>query len=186
MCGNHCQCEGGSEFQVGQMAPDFELEAYYKGEFKRYGLSQFRGKWVVLFFYPQDFTFICPTEIKEFSSKHSEFEQLNAVVLGASTDSLHSHKAWAERDFVDGLAYPILSDPTHRLSEDYGVYVEEDGVALRGTFIIDPEGVLQWQCVHALSVGRNVGEVKRVLEALQTGELCGVNWESGKQTLGKA
>ncbi|RMF93262.1 MAG: peroxiredoxin [Candidatus Schekmanbacteria bacterium] len=171
--------------KVGELAPDFTMEGVYNEKFKKYTLKKYRGKWVVLFFYPLDFTFVCPTEITEFSRNYEKFKKLNAEVFGVSTDSKFSHLAWIERD-LKGLKYPLLSDTNHKVSRDYGVLIEEEGIALRGLFIIDPDGKLRYQVVHDLSVGRNVNETLRVLEALQTGELCPVNWEKGKKTLGKA
>ncbi len=173
--------------RVGQQAPAFEETAYVNGEFKTIKLSDYNGKWVVLFFYPLDFTFICPTEIEAFSQMQSDFEKLNAVVIGASTDSQYSHKAWFESDDrLKGVKYPIIADTSHRLSSAYGVLVPNLGVALRGSFIIDPKGVLRYAVVSDLSVGRSVKETLRALRALQTGELCPVEWEPGQKTLGKA
>ncbi|MBS3117587.1 peroxiredoxin [Candidatus Woesearchaeota archaeon] len=168
--------------KVGEHVPDLTIEAYQAGQMKRIKMSDFRGKWVVLFFYPLDFTFVCPTEIKGFSKQESEFEKVNAVVLGASTDSAHSHKAWFERD-MPGVKFPVLADTSHQLSRAYGVLIEEEGVALRGTFIIDPDGVLRYQVVSDLNVGRSVSETLRVLQALQTGGLCPVDWKPGEKTL---
>lgn len=170
---------------VGRPAPEFTAEGLATdGKFKNFSLKDARGKWVVLFFYPLDFTFICPTEITEFSTSYAEFEKLNAVVFGASTDSCHSHKAWCDAK-LGKLNYPLLSDMNHTLSEAYGVLIPEQGIALRGTFIIDPEGVLRYALYHDLGVGRSVKECLRVLSALQTGELCPASWEQGKPTLGK-
>jgi alkyl hydroperoxide reductase subunit AhpC len=171
--------------QVGRPAPQFEAEGVNgKGEFKNYALSDYKKKWVVLFFYPLDFTFICPTEITGFSKRYDEFEKLDAVVLGCSTDSVHSHKAWLKD--LGELHYPLLSDMNHAISRDYGVLIPEKGISLRGTFIIDPDGVLRYALYHDLGVGRSVGEVVRVLNALQTGELCPVEWHPGEKTLGEA
>jgi len=170
--------------QVGQQAPEFELEGVKGGEFVTVRLSDYRGKWVVLFFWPLDFTFICPTEVTEFSKRHHEFEALNAVVLGASTDSKYSHMAWTEK--IGPTTFPLLADITKEVSRNYGVLIEGQGIALRGTFIIDPQGKIRYQLVHDLNVGRNVDEVLRVLKALQTGELCPVGWTPGQPTLGRA
>lgn len=151
-------------------------------EYQTYSLSHFRGKWVILFFYPADFTFICPTEITGFSKHVEEFKHLNAVIFGVSTDSKHSHRAWIDHEKWQ-LAYPLLADITKQVSRDYNVLIEEEGVALRGTFIIDPEGLLRWMVVSDNNVGRSVGETLRALQALQTGELCGVDWKPGEETL---
>ena len=142
-------------------------------KFKDVCLDEFKGKWVVLFFYPLDFTFICPTEITEFSKRDSEFKQLNAQVLGVSIDSVFSHKAWLKE--LGNLNYPLLSDITKEVSRKYGVLLEEKGIALRGTFIIDPDGKLRYQLIHDLGIGRSIEEILRVLRALQTGELCPVS-----------
>lgn len=172
--------------KVGQPAPEFEgLQSYHKGEFHKSSLSDYKGKWLVLFFYPRDFTFICPTEIEEFGRLYPEFQKMNCEVLGASTDSEHVHKAWYETDArLKNVSYPIIADTTQELADMYGV-LDHDGSAQRGTFIIDPEGTLKFMLVSADSVGRNIPEMLRVVEALQTGERCPANWEHGKDTLGK-
>lgn len=171
--------------QVGKDAPAFQIDAYVRGEndARRISLEDYRGKWVVLFFYPRDFTFVCPTEIQAFGEMHGEFEAENAVVLGASTDSFFSHKAWFETDArLTGVNFPVLADTAHRLAAAYNVLIE-DGTALRGTFIIDPEGRLRQMVVNDLDVGRNVGDTLRTLRALRTGGLCPANWEQGERTL---
>ncbi len=168
--------------QVGQPAPDFDLKGVVDGEFVDVKLSDYRGKWVVLFFYPLDFTFVCPTEIQGFAKHNDEFEALGAQVFGASVDSEHSHKAWIERDFGGSLPFPLLSDIRREATEDYGVLLP-DGIALRGTFIVDPEGTLKYAVVHSNNIGRNTDETLRVLQALQTGELCPVDWRPGEATL---
>lgn len=171
--------------KVGQPAPDFSLDACTgAGEFTKIALADSRGKWTVLFFYPLDFTFICPTEITAYSERFDDFLRLNAVVYGCSTDSVHSHKAWLKD--LGALKTPLLSDMTHEVSAAYNVLIDEAGIALRGTFIIDPDGILQYACVHNNNVGRSVDETLRVLEACQTGELCPANWAHGGKTLGAA
>jgi alkyl hydroperoxide reductase subunit AhpC len=170
---------------VGQKAPDFKLDAVVgKGEFTTISLSDMRGKWVVLFFYPLDFTFVCPTEIQEFSKKEGDFKKLNATVLGCSVDSKHSHKAWINGT-LGQLTYPLLSDMNREVARRYGALIEESGFTTRATFIIDPEGMMQYALYHNTNVGRSVGETLRVLEALQTGERCPVEWKKGEKTLGK-
>jgi alkyl hydroperoxide reductase subunit AhpC len=171
--------------KVGEPAPDFTLDAVVGTEFKKISLSDYRGKWVVLFYYPLDFTFVCPTEIRGFNQSLDSFTKLNAVVLGASVDSKYSHLAWIKRGDLGDLKFPLLSDITKETAARYGILDENEGVALRGLFIIDPNGVLQYQLVHNLSVGRSVEETLRVLEALQTGELCPIGWHKGDKTLGK-
>jgi alkyl hydroperoxide reductase subunit AhpC len=170
---------------VSKPAPNFELNAYIRGEKdeQRVSLEQFRGKWVVLFFYPRDFTFVCPTEIQAFGELNADFEAENAIVLGASTDSFFSHKAWFESDErLLGVEYPVLADTAHHLARDYGVLLE-DGTALRGTFIIDPDGIVRKAEINDLGVGRNVADTLRTLRALRTGDLCPANWEQGERTL---
>ncbi len=173
--------------KVGQEAPEFEgLQSYHKGEFHNVSLRDYRGKWLVLFFYPRDFTFICPTEIEEFGKLYPKFQEKNCEVLGASTDSEFSHKAWYETDErLKGVTYPIIADTTQELADMYDV-LDVDGSAQRGTFVIDPDGVLRFILVSADSVGRNIAEMLRVVEALQTGEKCPANWQKGGTTLGKA
>jgi alkyl hydroperoxide reductase subunit AhpC len=172
-----------SQLKVGQLAPDFKAPAYIAGqEQKTIGLKDYQGKWVCLFFYPLDFTFVCPTEIKSFGTHEAQFKELGCQVIGASTDSWHSHKAWFERDLKD-VKYPVLADTNHQIARDYNVLVEDQGIALRGTFLIDPKGVLQWMTVNALGTGRSVEEVLRTLQALKTGSLCPAEWKPGQATL---
>jgi alkyl hydroperoxide reductase subunit AhpC len=174
--------------KVGEPAPAFDMKAVVQGNLdSRVKLSDFKGKWVVLYFYPLDFTFVCPTEITAVDNRLNEFEEANAVVIGCSTDSVHSHKAWMEKGPKEGgigqLTHALASDLTGKVSRDYGVYIEEEGITLRGLFIIDPDGVLQYSVVHALNVGRSVDETLRVLQALQSGGLCPMDWKPGEETL---
>lgn len=172
--------------QVGTEAPDFkDIKAYHQGNFTNVNLSDYKGKWLVFFFYPRDFTFVCPTELKGFSQHEEEFKKLNCEVLSASTDSEWSHKAWFERDLPD-VKYPILADTTQKVSRDYQVLNENDGSAERGLFIIDPEGDVKYSLISSGSVGRSVKEILRVLQALQSGDLCPMEWTPGEKTLGKA
>jgi alkyl hydroperoxide reductase subunit AhpC len=171
--------------QITRPAPAFQAEAYIRGHFQpqRISLSEYRGMWVVLFFYPRDFTFVCPTEIHSFASLGEEFERENAVVLAASTDSFYTHRAWYETDArLQGVSFPVIADTSHRLADDFGVLLE-DGTALRGTFIIDPEGIVRHVEINDLDVGRNPEETLRTLRALRTGELCPVSWRPGEATL---
>ena len=170
--------------RVGKPAPYFDLETVRQAAHFQTQSQLIKGKWLVLFFYPLDFTFVCPTEITGFSKRFEEFRALNAEVLGGSTDSIHSHKAWLKE--LGDLNYPLFSDMNRTTSADYGVLLEEKGVTLRGTFIIDPDGILRYALYHDLGVGRSVTETLRVLKALQTGELCPVEWTQGGTTLGKA
>src|SRR5215471_16777279 len=156
---------------VGRMAPDFALEGVLNGRFSTYRLADYKGKWVVLFFYPLDFTFVCPTEILAFSDRLGDFKKLNCEVLGASVDSKFSHLAWTEKPReeggIKGLAYPLLEDLGKDLSKAYDVLDEKGRIALRGLFIIDPDGVVQHVTVNNTAVGRSVDETLRVLEAFQ-------------------
>lgn len=172
----------GSVLKIGGPAPEFKAKAFVGGEFKDVALKDFQGKWVCLFFYPLDFTFVCPTEIRSFASLESQFKELGCQIVGCSTDSEYSHKAWFSKDLPE-VKFPVLADLTHRVSREYGVLVEDKGIALRGTFLIDPKGTLQWMTVNALNVGRSVEEVVRTLQALKTGELCPAGWAPGKATL---
>ena len=170
--------------KVGEKAPEFSTMAYQAGNYKQISSKDYKGKWIILFFYPRDFTFVCPTEIKGFANKEAEFNKLNAVIIGASTDSHQSHKAWFEKD-LPSVKFPILSDANHSITKDYGILIEETGEALRGTFVIDPDGILQYIVVSSLNVGRSTSETLRVLQALQTGGLCAVDWEPGQENLKK-
>jgi alkyl hydroperoxide reductase subunit AhpC len=171
--------------KVGAPAPFFKAQAYEGGKFKNVNLADYKGKWVCLFFYPLDFTFVCPTEIRGFAQLEKQFLEANCQVIGASTDSHFSHKAWFEKDLPE-VKYPVLADTNHSVSRDYGVLMENEGIALRGTFLIDPNGTLQWMSVNALGVGRSVEEVVRTLAALQSlkdGEVCPASWKPGQATL---
>ncbi len=175
--------------KVGEPAPDFEMKTTkdLKTLKEVATLEDYRGKWLVLFFYPLDFTFVCPTEIIALSERYDEFLEMDADILGVSTDSVHSHRAWLQtprdKNGIEGVKFPLAADMTHEVSDAYGVLVEDEGIALRGLFIIDPEGILQYAVVHNLNVGRNVDEVLRVLEGLQAGGLCAANWHPGEELL---
>jgi alkyl hydroperoxide reductase subunit AhpC len=170
--------------KVGQLAPNFSAAAFLAGEKgeKQVSLKDFSGKWVCLFFYPLDFTFVCPTEIRAFAQAEAKFREMGCHLLACSTDSFYSHKAWFEKELPE-VKFPVLADTNHKVSRDYGVLLEEKGIALRGTFLIDPKGVLQHMSVNALGVGRSVEETLRTLQALQTGELCPADWKPGKATI---
>ena len=171
------------ELKVGKPAPDFKAQALMPdGSFKDVKLADNKGKWVVLFFYPLDFTFVCPTEIQGFDAHYDAFKKLGAEVLTASTDSVYSHKAWTEHG-LGKVKFPMLGDTSHEVSRSFGVLVEEKGVTLRGTFIIDPQAVVRSAAVNDLSVGRSVDETLRTLQAFQTGELTQCGWMPGQKTL---
>lgn len=179
-----------AERMVAKQAPRFEMEAVMpNGEFGKVNLEEMmkQDKWTVLFFYPMDFTFVCPTEITALSDRYEEFEDLDAEVIGVSTDTVHTHLAWINTSRDDNglgkITYPLAADHNHEVARKYGVLIEEEGVALRGLFIINPEGELQYQVVNHNNIGRDVDETLRVLQALQTGGLCPANWKPGQETL---
>jgi peroxiredoxin 2/4 len=175
---------------VGKPAPQFSLEAVHSGQFVTVSLDEFKGKWLVVFFYPLDFTFVCPTEILAFSDRYEEFTSLNTDLVGVSVDSKFSHLAWTERardlGGIQGLRYPLMADINKQMAADYGVLTDE-GVALRGLFIIDAEGIVQHVTINNLNVGRSVDETLRVLQAFQFvqehGEVCPANWHPGEDTM---
>jgi peroxiredoxin (alkyl hydroperoxide reductase subunit C) len=176
---------------VGDKFPEFELQAAVsleKGkEFQEITNRTYAGKWQVIFFWPMDFTFICPTEIAEFGKRNRDFIDREAQVLGASTDTHFVHLAWRnQHPDLKNLPYPMLADTKRELSTALGILDKKEGVALRATFIVDPDGIIRWVSVNDLSVGRNVDETLRVLDALQTDELCPCNWRKGEETLGRA
>lgn len=175
--------------RVGKQAPDFTM-ATALGDGQSFGtvsLADYRGKWLIFFFYPLDFTFVCPTEITAISEAYDTFKALNCEVLGVSTDSVHAHRAWLntprERNGLGLLHYPLASDIHKTVARDYGVLIEEEGIALRGLFIIDPHGELKYSVVTHNDVGRSVEETIRVLQALQSGGLCPINWKPGTKHL---
>lgn len=169
--------------KVGEPAPRFKVEAVIGSEVKTVSLDDYAGKWLVLFFYPADFSFICPTEITGFNKELERFNKMNAEVLGGSVDGKYAHLAWIKRGDLGELKYPLFSDMKKEMAESYGVLDDKEGVALRGLFIVDPQGVIQYQVVHNLSVGRSVDEVSRVLEGLQSAGLCPLNWKPGQKTI---
>ena len=178
--------------RVGQKAPDFTATAVIDQEFKEISLSQYRGKYVVLFFYPLDFTFVCPTEITAFSDRYSEFSSKNTEILGVSVDSQFSHLAWIQTPRNEGgigdIDYPLVADLKKEISIAYNVLDPNEGVALRGLFIIDPEGTIMHATINNLPVGRNVDETLRVLQAFQyvqqnPDEVCPANWTPGEATM---
>jgi peroxiredoxin (alkyl hydroperoxide reductase subunit C) len=179
----------GERAQVGQPAPDFEMGSTKNIETLKdpVKLSDYKGKWLVLVFYPLDFTFVCPTELTTFSDRYQDFVDIGADVIGISTDSVYSHRAWLntprDNGGVQGLKYPLAADSTGSVARGYGVLIEERGIALRGLFVIDPEGILRYKVVHDLNVGRSAEETLRVIQALQTGGLCQAEWKPGQKTL---
>jgi peroxiredoxin 2/4 len=166
--------------RIGDKAPEFKTKGVLRGEVADYSLLAYRGKWLVLFFYPADFTFICPTEVVGFSKMAKEFAAENAAILGVSVDDVESHRAWATE--LGGLEYPLLSDSDRALSRTYGVLDEKENVSLRGTFVISPAGIISYQVVSHVNVGRSVEETLRVLRALRTERLCPSDWKPGAPT----
>ncbi|AUN30421.1 MAG: peroxiredoxin [Niveispirillum sp.] len=173
---------------VGDKFPAFDLKATVstdiKSAFTTINNDTYKGKWLVVFFWPKDFTFVCPTEIAAFGKLNGDFADRDAQVLGASIDTEFVHLAWRQNhaDLKD-LPFPMLADVKRELSAGLGVLDKNEGVALRATFIVDPEGIIRFASVHDLSVGRNVQEVLRTLDALQTDELCPCNWQKGEDVL---
>ncbi len=169
---------------IGKKAPWFSMEVLSEdGEnFSQAALADYAGKWLVLFFYPMDFTFVCPTELTAFSDCLEKFREAGAELLSVSTDSVYTHLAW-QRNGLGKLGYPMASDQTLQVCADYGVLLEEKGVALRGLFLIDPEQIVRYSVIHDNNIGRNPDEVLRVLAALQTGGLCAAGWTEGEDTL---
>ncbi|HUY62777.1 MAG TPA: redoxin domain-containing protein [Candidatus Paceibacterota bacterium] len=186
-----------SQVKVGEAVPDFEFEVFHKGAIKTMSLSRLRGKWVVLVFYPADFTFVCPTELEELAKLHPKFKDANAEIISVSTDTAFTHKAW--RDASEGIRaieYPMAADPSGKLSYAFGVLIEggeaeltpDEGLPLRGTFIIDPAGILRAMEINDNSMGRKGSETLRKLQAAQyvdthKGQVCPASWEPGGDTL---
>ena len=174
--------------KIGQQFPQFSLKGVVSsnmdGAFQDFSNASADGKWMVVFFWPKDFTFVCPTEIAEFGRLNGEFEDRDAKVFGVSTDSEFVHLAWRrEKEELNDLPFPMLSDIKRELCAALGILDEDEGVAQRATFVVDPQGIVRFVYVTDLNVGRNPSEVIRVLDALQTDELCPCNWKSGDETL---
>jgi peroxiredoxin (alkyl hydroperoxide reductase subunit C) len=175
--------------KIGEKITDFEAEAYYQNKITKINTKKYRGKWLVLFFYPADFTFICPTELEEAAQYYNDFKKLNAEVMSVSTDTVFSHKAWHDSSpSIKKIRYPMVADPTGKICRQFGTYIEDEGLSLRGTFIIDPDGVLKSMEIHDNSIGRTVKEILRKLEAAKfvrehKGFVCPASWEPGKKVL---
>jgi peroxiredoxin (alkyl hydroperoxide reductase subunit C) len=177
---------------VGQPAPDFTATAFDpslppSSPFRPLSLSEYAGRWLVFFWYPADFTHVCPTEITALSDRLDEFTDLDCAVLGASTDSEQCHRAWAsvprDGNGIAGVSFPLFSDRTHAIARAYGVLMEAQGIALRGLFVVDPDSIVQHATINSLNVGRSVDETLRVLSAIQSGGLCPSDWKPGQKTL---
>ena len=163
---------------IADAAPDFSLPGVFQGKTKNYSLRDARGHWLVLFFYPADFTFVCPTEVTGFSKLAGDFSKERAMIYGVSVDPVESHRSWAEE--LGGIAYPLLSDTDKTVSRAYQVLHPKEGVAIRATYVIDPEGIIQYSAASNMNVGRSVEESLRVLRALCTGKLCPADWKPGE------
>ena len=174
---------------IGQPIPDFTLDAFHKSDIQKIRLSDYKGKWLLLLFYPADFTFVCPTELEEAAEYYEEFKQAGAEVLSVSTDTAYVHKAWHDASAtIRKIKFPMVADPAGKLCREFGTYNEETGLSFRGSFIIDPDGVLKGYELHDNSFGRNVKELLRKLKAVKfvrenKGEVCPASWEPGKKTL---
>jgi peroxiredoxin (alkyl hydroperoxide reductase subunit C) len=174
---------------IGKIIPDGTYQAYHEERIRQLVLTEFRGQWLILLFYPGDFTFVCPTELAETGRLYPEFKKLGAEVCGVSTDSVYVHKAWHDSSpTIRSVNFPFIADTTASLSRAFGVYLEDEGVALRGTFLIDPDGVLRAYEVHDNSIGRHAGEMLRKLQAAirvreGEGEVCPASWQPGQATL---
>lgn len=175
---------------IGRPIPEGTFQTFHQNSISPISLAQYRGQWLVLVFYPGDFTFVCPTELAELADLYDDFRQAGAEVMGVSTDSVYVHKAWHDTSpTIRKIRYPMVSDPTGRLARDLGVYVEQEGVALRGSFIFDPDGLLCAFEVHMNSIGRNMHELLRKLQAAsyvrehKGEEVCPVGWTPGGKTL---
>ncbi len=178
-----------TELRINKPAPEFQTDAFHQDEIKKIKLKDYRGKWVVLFFYPADFTFICPTELEALAENYDEFQKLGVEILSVSTDTVFVHKAWFDNSpTIKKVKFPMIADPTGNMCKAYGTYISEEGLSLRGTFIIDPDGILQAYELHSNNIGRSSTELLRKLKAAQFvrqhgNQVCPINWEPGKKTL---
>ncbi len=174
---------------INKKAPGFKCKAFQENKFIDVKLEDYKGKWVILFFYPADFTFVCPTELGELADNYEKFKQLGAEVLSVSTDTEFVHKAWYDSsETIRKIKFPMLADPTGKICKSYGTYIEDEGLSLRGSFIIDPDGILKVFEIHDNDIGRSIDELVRKLEAAifvreNPGVVCPVNWKKGKETL---
>ncbi len=174
---------------IGQPVPDLSFDIFQNEETKKVKLSDYRGGWLAMVFYPADFTFICPTELEELADNYNEFKTIGAEVVSVSTDTVFVHKAWHDNSpAIRKITYPMAADPTGTLSKTFGTYIPHEGLSLRGTFIIDPDGILKAYEIHDNSIGRNARELLRKIKAAQfvaqnPGQVCPASWEPGKATL---
>lgn len=177
--------------KINTPAPEFTEEAYINDQIKKISLKDYRGKWVILFFYPADFSFVCPTELGDLADHYTEIKAEGAEVISVSVDTGYVHKAWHDAtETIKKIKYPMLSDPAHRVCTEYGTLIEDEGLSLRGTFLIDPQGVLKTYEINDNSIGRSTVELIRKLQAAKFvaehgGEVCPMNWKPGAKTLKK-
>lgn len=175
--------------KINREVQDFEAKVFHENKVKKIKLSDYKGKWVVVFFYPADFTFVCPTELEELAGKYNELKKMNAEILSVSTDTEFVHKAWHDNSpAIKKVNFPMVADPTGKISKMFGVYIKEEGLALRGSFVIDPDGVLKTMEIHDNSIGRSADELMRKVQAAQFvrehgGEVCPAGWKPGSKTL---
>lgn len=175
--------------RIGHAIPDLEIQAYHRGAITTRKLSDYRGTWLALIFYPADFTFVCPTELEEAARRYDEFVRLGAEVLSISTDTVYVHKAWHDQSpAIKQIRFPMVADPTGNLCRTFGTYLDDAGLSLRGSFIVDPDGVLKAYEMHDNSIGRSIEELLRKLQAAQfvrehQGEVCPASWKPGAKTL---
>lgn len=176
---------------INDKAPDFTEKAYIDNEFKEISLRDYKGKWVILFFYPKDFTFVCPTELGELADHYEEFKKLGAEIISVSTDTPEVHKAWWDTsETIKKIRFPMLADPTGRVCKSYDSYIYDKGISLRATYLIDPEGIIKAFEFHNNDIGRNIHELLRKLQAAifvkeHNGQVCPMNWKPGEKTLKK-
>ena len=181
--------ENENQLRINHQAPKFEAEVFQDNKIKKIKLEDYKGKWVVLFFYPADFTFVCPTELGDIADRYKELQKLNVEILSISTDTAFVHKAWHDNsETIKKIKFPMIADPTGKICKSYGTYIKEEGLSLRGTFLIDPDGVLKAFEIHDNSIGRSSKELIRKIKAAQfvkehDGEVCPANWEPGEETL---
>jgi NADH-dependent peroxiredoxin subunit C len=175
--------------RISDRAPDFEEDAFRDGEIEKLKLNDFKGRWLILFFYPGDFTFVCPTELGELADRHEELKKLDAEVVSVSVDTAFVHKAWHDHsEMIAKIRFPMLADPARRVCKAYDTLIDNEGISLRATFIIDPHGTVKAYEFHHNDIGRNIDELLRKLEAAQyvsthKGQVCPVNWIPGAKTL---
>jgi len=174
---------------INTKVPDFKVQAFHKGDFRTVTQAELKGKWSIFFFYPADFTFVCPTELGDMADKYADFQKLGVEVYGISTDTHFTHKAWHDAsETIKKIKYPMLADPTFQLTRAFGVHIEEEGLAYRGTFLINPEGEIKLAEIQDNGIGRNADELYRKVQAAQyiaknPGEVCPAKWTPGKSTL---